>query len=142
MIKGILNRSKTLDKELEKSGKPLYRNRKEITSEKLNKVGKYNDTWFLRGENTSVLKVQCTPHSLLAKNIQSHTRHFKNPDGGSLKIVEKSGKPIFSGLRSKQDKVNACVFNNPECPVSGSIDCDKNRIVCLSDIGRCFYIHS
>ena len=39
MIKGVLNRSKTLMLELGKSGKPLYRNRFEIVQAKQNNVG-------------------------------------------------------------------------------------------------------
>ena len=146
MIIGVLNRSRSLALELEGNGKPLYRNRCEINVAKQFEVGKYQDTWFLKDDITSILKIQCTPNSLLSKVIFENTKQFKNPDGGRLKIVEKSGKPIFAGLKSVPKTNNVtCVFGSFDCPVSGKIQCDISRIIyevtCLTCYKPCTYIH-
>ena len=81
---------------------------------------------------------------MLSKVIFENTKQFKNPDGGRLKIVEKSGKPIFAGLKSVPKTNNVtCVFGSFDCPVSGKIQCDISRIIyevtCLTCYKPCTY---
>ena len=56
-----------------------YRSRDQIRSQKQESQLRYPNTWFLRGQHTSVLSVQATPGSLLANALRKTLRGCKAP---------------------------------------------------------------
>ena len=76
-----------------------YRDRDQIKNQKQESQLHYPNTWFLRGQHTSVLSVQATPGSLPANTLRKSLRGYKAPDGGVTLVTEKGGKSIMDGLR-------------------------------------------
>ena len=66
ILEGALKR----DKELRDAPEGRYRDRDTIRRSKKQNDLKFPNTWFLRGGNTAVLKVQPTPGAVLAKEIR------------------------------------------------------------------------
>ena len=138
VINGVIQRSKALLNELKQNGKPLHRNRNEIVECKRGKTGQFVNTWFLRGDMTSVIKVQGTPNSLLAQNVYQNVKSHRNPNGGTIKVVEKGGKLIGSGMQKHINENVPCSFSDPMCTVSGKVKCDTARIVYELTCMSCF----
>ena len=135
IIKGVLARSRSMEEQI-RQGKVLrYRNRTEIEEMKQQSKGRFQSTWYLRGEYTGVMKVQPTPNSGLAAEVRRNIQGLRGPDGGLTKVIEASGTGILLGL-NKADPYRSynCPFND-SCWSAPKADCWKSktvyRITCL-----------
>ena len=129
LLKGILNRHDEIMDLVLKGERILYRNRGEIEATKLGKLGNYPNTWFLRGTDTVIFKVQATPGGHLASRVKNELKNMKCPDKGTVKVVEMGGMPITSGL-TKGDPFSAkiCPFSD-KCDVKEAQNCLTSRAV-------------
>ena len=116
-----------MEEAIRKGEKVRFRSRQEIEDAKAKEKGKFTSTWFLRGENTSIIKVQATPGGQLAGDIRTKLREIRAPDGGTTKVVEASGRNVMAGL-SKADpfRDKVCPFYN-QCWTSEKTDCWQTR---------------
>ena len=144
MIRGILNRQAQLEAEFVGGTKVRYRSRIQIREMKLQKIGKYPNTWFLRGMNQNTLKVHATPGSGLLDALKTTLSGRVCTEGGATKFVELGGKTITSGLSGSENFIanKGCVFQ-PPCNIDPESDCRVNRVVyetecvtCLEDPGQ------
>ena len=83
---------------IKEKGKPLYRTREQILSQKRAKRHRHLNTWFLRGGNTVVLNVQATPGGLLAEKTRAALKGSSGPDGGTTLVQQRAGKGILAGI--------------------------------------------
>ena len=72
LLKGICNRQSQICEEIENGTRIKYRSREEILEQKARKLGKYANTWFLRGKIQNTFKVQATPDSVLLNSLKTH----------------------------------------------------------------------
>ena len=93
-LEGALKR----DKELREAPEGRYRDRDTIRRSKEENDLKFPNTWFLRGGNTAVLKVQPMPEAVLAKEIRKRIKNHKAPDGGGTLVVEAAGRSVLASL--------------------------------------------
>ena len=70
MIKGITQRYQECERLISEGSRVRYRTGAQILEQKQNRNGKSINTWFLKGEFTNVLKVQCTPEGRLREVVQ------------------------------------------------------------------------
>ena len=128
LINGILKRRKQLDMDVQK-GTPRYRNRAEIEQHKAERKDNHLATWFLRGNNTSVMQIQATPEGKLAKLVKDSLRGYKAPDGGTTMVIEMGGSSVLAGM-SKPDPFlsSGCLFPE-ECPVDPKHNCWGSKVV-------------
>ena len=98
LFRGILKRWKEMLVEEEQGKRSRYRNYETIKMSKKNSLGGYNNTWFLRGDQTSMIRVQCTPNGTLAGLLREKLGTLRAPDGGYTKVVELGGALVSSGL--------------------------------------------
>ena len=56
--------------------------------------------WFLRGQYTSVLKVQATPGGSLLRATRDKVGELKALDGGLVKVMEAARASITAGLKN------------------------------------------
>ena len=115
IVRGVLERSKQMEELIRAGSKIRYRNFKEMETQKSSRYGKHKNTWFLRGEVTSILKVQVTPRGHLASITREILRGLRAPDGGLTSVVETGGRNVMSGL-AKGDP-----FRGQECPFNGGV---------------------
>ena len=87
-----------MDAEIERGSLVRYRNGNQIAEQKSCKIRAYNNTWFLKGGVTSVLRTAITPNSELANKIRNKIGKRKAPDGGLTKVVERVGDRVNKGL--------------------------------------------
>ena len=87
------------DKELRESPEGRYRDRATILKSKEENNLRFPNTWFLRGGNTAVIKVQPTPGAVLAKEVKRRIKNHRAPDGGGTLVVEAAGKSVLAGLK-------------------------------------------
>ena len=75
-----------------------YRFRKQILDQKAQRLGKYSNTWFLKGIIQNTFKVQATPDSALMGALKKSLSTEIGSEGGGTKFVELGGILINSGL--------------------------------------------
>ena len=123
IIKGALNRAKEMDDKCKRGLIDRYRNRKQINNDKSNKGGNSINTWFLKGDKTSVLKVIPTPNSSLSNIIKSKIGNIRSPDGGSTMVVEMGGVPLGFGLyKADPFRTRGCTYPT-KCPIREKDNC-------------------
>ena len=117
--------------------KVWYRSRDQIINQKRSKMGNYSNTWFLRGENTSVLNTMATPSGDLVRKLREGLRHHKAPDRGSTLVVEMGGISVTSGL-FKADPIGskACPWVQ-QCPIIEGHSCTQSRVVYELECALC-----
>merc|ERR1711954_521603 len=117
-------------RDLEFRNKPVrYRDGTTIRQHKKENDLKYLNTWFLRGTNTSVIKVQATPGGTLASRVRSRLRGQLAPDGGTTLVVEAAGKPLTAGLKRPDPGLSkGCPFRD-KCLVDDRSSCWGSKIV-------------
>ena len=99
LLRGILKRDREIQTEIDSGKRVRYRSRQQIVDQKSQQLGKYANTWFLRGDVTNTLKVQYVPGSVLKTKIhQTLSGLSETADNGQTKVVELGGKRILSGL--------------------------------------------
>ena len=76
-----------------------YKSREQIKAQNQQRLGKYPNTWFLRGTYTNILKTQYTPCGLLKDTLDRKINSTVNAYGGQTKIVKLAGKPLLAGMR-------------------------------------------
>ena len=125
IILGVLSR----DKELREWQQPRYRTKEQILKAKGENQHRFVNTWFLKGQYTSVLKVQATPGGSLLKETRDKVGELKAPDGGLTKVVEAAGASITAGLRNPDPCwPKGCPFKE-QCPVEPTQSCGGSRVV-------------
>ena len=129
ILQGVLERSRSLEDEIRQGKYKRFRNRQEIEIQKAQSKGKFQNTWFLRGEYTGVLKVQPTPNSGLASEVRKKVKGLKGPDGGYTKVIESGGDGILLGLNKADPFRNySCPFQE-SCWTTRKTDCWKTKTV-------------
>ena len=136
ILKGILDRKAQMDAQFE-SGTPRYRNKDEIAIAKSNKKGKYNNTWFLRGNITTIMKVQATSWGLLGQGVREKVRGILGPDGGETKVIEMAGAGIQAGIYKPDPFLsNGCHFETV-CPIDPKGNCWDSRVIYALECAVC-----
>ena len=125
----ILQGALTRDRELRKPGVVQNRSREEIQQAKNENNLKYVNTWFLRGQHTSVVKVQATPGGALVGKAREKIGNMMAPDGGRTLIVEAAGLSITAGLRNPDPSWPKGCPHQDKCPVDPKQTCGGSRIV-------------
>ena len=112
---------------MQREGLPKYRNREQIDQQKKANKNKYINTWFLKGEHTSVLQVQASRGGRLAKKVKQVVGGLRAPDGGTTMVVEGAGQLVTSGLKKADPfKEMDCQFEH-QCPMKPGQDCMAAR---------------
>ena len=62
-------------------------------------MGPSNNTWYLRGNWTNVVQVQCTPDGILRSKIQDKIYKVAGPDKGYTKVIESTGWAVTLGVK-------------------------------------------
>ena len=91
IVKGVLERGKQVESEIEAGNRVRFRTREEIDEMKSKNKHRHRSTWYLRGGATGVLCVPATPGSQLCKRIREGIKEMWCPDGGLTKVVELGG---------------------------------------------------
>ena len=133
LLKGILDRQKQLETEFESGEKQRYRSRQQIKDQKSAKLGKYPDTWFIKGDVGNTLKVPFTPGGKLKDMIgrKLSARGLTTADGCLTKVVELAGKSITSGLAKMENfgGDTGCHMGPQKCLIASDADCRINRAI-------------
>ena len=133
ILGGLLERSRQME---ERQG---YRNRsgREIKEAKgQQKLGLPN-TWFLRGDVTSTLKVQATPGGQLAGRIREVLKGARAPDGGTIKVVEGTGQSLQAGLCCPDPAWSKECPYQQQCLVAEEASCWVRRANYKLECGEC-----
>ena len=81
ILVGVLGRRLETEKEIRAGTRVRYREAEEIQRLKSEDKQGHINTWFLRGEVTSMLQVQATPNWELARKIQRRISGMRAPWG-------------------------------------------------------------
>ena len=105
LLRGILQRKEQLEEDFRTGAKSRYRSRHQITSQKKSRLGKYPNTWFLKGDVGNTLKVPYTPSGKLKSLIDAKLKEkgLETADGCLTKVIELAGRNISSGLKKSQN---------------------------------------
>ena len=129
IIKGIIQRANQIEIDIQNGNRMRYRSRERIKSDKASKKGKFINTWFLRGNFTSVLNVFPTPGGELATILRENLKGKRAPDGGETLIVEMGGELLTNGLFKADPGFKATCPFDIKCPVKPGVNCLINRVV-------------
>ena len=115
MMTGISRKNVMIEDDIRGGRRVRYRSRMQILEMKRRKIGKYPNTWFLRGTVQNTCKIQGTPNSGLMHKMKSALGSGICAEGGSTKFIELGGKPITSGLSDSEKftKPTVDVFLSP-----------------------------
>ena len=125
------------DKELRESPEGRYRDRAAILKAKEENNLKFPNTWFLRGGNTAVVKVQPTPGAVLAKEVRRRIGSLKAPDGGGTLVIEAAGRSVLAGLKCPDPGVEGGCPYMRECLVDSKYNCGGTRTIYKLDCNLC-----
>ena len=128
MIKGITQRYQECERLISEGSRVRYQTGAQILEQKQNRNGKSINTWFLKGEFTNVLKVQCTPEGRLRDVVQKTMDKCVGPDKGKTKVVEAAGIPVTSGVKKDPFIINECNYIE-KCDSDQNTDCSKSNVV-------------
>ena len=104
-----------------------YRNREQIDQQKKANKNRFINTWFLKGEHTSVLQVQASRGGRLVKKVKQVVGRQRAPDGGTTMVVEGAGQLVTAGLKKADPfKEMDCQFEH-QCPMKTGQDCMAAR---------------
>ena len=99
LLKGIQAREAQIEQEINSGNRVRYRSREQILEQKAKSLGKYPNTWFLRGPIQNTLKVPGAPESRIVNTIrEKFGKDRLGTEGGATKFVELGGKLTTSGL--------------------------------------------
>ena len=129
LMKGILMRIRECEDQIASGTRIRYRDKSQIMQMKAAKGGNYPNTWFLKGKTTGLLKVHPTPGGKLQGEIRGKLDQTPGPFGGNLKVVEKGGQLITTGLKRTQRfgaTNEGCQFLM-KCMIRGDRDCRNAR---------------
>ena len=90
-------------------------------------MGIPNNTWYLRGNWTNVVQVQCTPDRILRSKIQDKIDKVAGLDKGYTKVIESTGWSVTLGVKKNPFKTNECRYKG-EC-IAKNTDCSKSKTV-------------
>ena len=93
------------------------RDKAAILQGKENSKLRFKNTWFLKGNYTSVLKVQATPNGVLAAAIRRKVGGMTAPDGGRTMVIEAAGMPITAGMKNPDPGLQQGCPHPNQCPV-------------------------
>ena len=96
---------------LEQEGRPLYRSKQ--TRRQQLKTDK--STWFREMGATTTIMVPSTKDSTLAKRLREVVVRCPGPKGTVIKVMEKLGRPLMTGLRPDPQENSTCYREN--CPL-------------------------
>ena len=99
-----------------------YRSGPQIREQKSRKIGNSANTWFMKGEWTNTVKVQCSPEGRLRDLVQNKLNEVRGPDGGLTKVVESVGMSVHSVLKKNPFVSSKCKYNE-ECFNDSKDDC-------------------
>ena len=130
ILKGVLNRSKQIEDEIKSGTRIRYRTSQQIHDQKRSQTGNFPNTWFLKGDTTSILKIPCTPNSKLVNLMREKIGSSRGPDGGLTKFVEMGGLPISLTFPMKEylTGTTGCQFEE-KCLINDDQDCRITRAV-------------
>ena len=72
----------------------------------------------MRGNYTSVLKVQAAPNGALAAAVRRKIGGMTAPDGGRTMVMEAAGMPITAGMRNPDPGLQKGCPHQNQCPVA------------------------
>ena len=128
LLKGIIQRISECEQHITEGTRFRYRNGTQIAQEKM---GNYPNTWFQKGDVSGIIKVQQTPGGKLANLLRKHLKNVRGPDVGSIKVVEKGGQVITSGIQVPRrwgEVKDGCQYLL-KCNVRKDKDCRVGRCV-------------
>ena len=133
LLKGILDRKAQIEANIDSGLWNRYRSREQILAAKQGKVGKFPNTWFLKGGARNTLKVIPTPGSLLKDALQKKLNQEEPLVDGKTKVIELGGDLITKGFGGTQNfgGSGSCYMsqdNNP-CLTDSEADCRVSRSV-------------
>ena len=131
ILMGIHDRVKKVEVEILRGKRCRYRNREQIKGGHIASMGRYDNTWFLKGGGgyTSTLAVQPTPGGELAKRMRDNIGRIRAPDGGVTKVIEVGGDRLSKGLfRADPFKKKGCPFDKT-CAISKKQTCTQNKAI-------------
>ena len=137
LLVGVLKLRREEEKKIGRQEIDRFRSGAKIRADKKTKSGRYNNTWFLMGEYSSVLKVQATKDGELANVIRRKVGNNTMANGGKVKLVEKGGKSAMSGLK-KGDPFwsGGCPYKH-KCYAGEKVDCTRSRSIYEVLCGTC-----
>ena len=105
VLKGAVDRYKTMDKKFKTGVLKRYRSRAEIVYTRSQRVGRSSNTWFIgdKGKYSSTLVIPYTPGSELAKSVREAVKD-NIIAGGLTKVVESTGQPVSVGAGASQPR--------------------------------------
>lgn len=126
----ILKRADEIEIEITNGDRIRYRTRDQILAQKKQKLGKYPNTWFLRGDIQNTFKVQGTPNSRLKTALMKSQKSRIGADGGATNFIELGGKPVSSGLSNTElfTGQQGC-FYPKKCMINPEANCRTQRLV-------------
>ena len=132
LLKGILDRQKQMEDDFMAGRKTRYRSRAQISEQKAARIGKFTDTWFLRGQIGNILKVPYTPggkfKQMVGRNLSA--KGIDTADKCGTKVVELAGKSFLSGLaRAENFGGNTGCHMGNECLIHDEADCRVSRAI-------------
>ena len=138
LLRGILQQVANQESEIDAGTRQRFRNSDQILELKSKKLGKFPNTWFLRGTVQNTLKVQCTPSSSLVNALKKTLGEEIRAEGGTTKIVEMGGDLITSGLSGTVMPTGQqrCFFRE-KCITDPESDCMTSRTVYTVDCQNC-----
>ena len=143
MLSGIMNRQRQIREEISRGLRLKFRSRQQIREQKLQKLGKFSNTWFLRDNTLNTLKIQATPSNTLSRNVHKALQmKGELADGGKTKVIEMGGQLITSGLSKTENfgGQGSCHLGRP-CNTEEDTDCRISRSVYLSECQVCKTSH-
>ena len=124
-MKGAIERHREMLRLSEAGEISLYRTRKEIKESKLRKGGNSAASWHLKGDTTSTMNVAPTPGGVLKRKLSEALDNLRAPDGGKTKVIERGGRPVFSGIvEGDPFQKEGCQYGE-ECIVEEGTNCAK-----------------
>ena len=122
---------------LETLGRSLYRSREQ--RRQTQKADKTN--WFRSMGATTTITIPTTKNSELAKRLKLTLASVPGPIGTSVKVLERPGRPIMSGLSSNNPFPKASC-NREDCPwvPSGKTckrRCSRENIIYKATCSKC-----
>ena len=138
ILKGLIKRVSQIETEVENGTRERYRSRQQILDAKTQKIGNFENTWFLKDDITSVMKIPCTPGSKLVQNIKAKCGQSRGPDKGRTKFVELGGTPLTLLFPNKDlfGGNKGCHFNT-KCYIQEDQDCRIDRAVYRIECKTC-----
>ena len=130
IIKGVIQRYKQIEDQVNEGSRDWYRSRTQIKDDKLKKGGNNASTWHLKGDVRQTLQMPITPSGMLVRNVRDKINNITGLDGGKTMVLEMGGMPITAGIMKNDPfKPSTCRFGNANCLVDNANDCMSSNAV-------------